>query len=387
MSEVNEGMLKITEYEVLAKLPDPFVFDNGEKVLSADDWKKRREEIFAAAVTLQYGTLPPSPEVFVLEMTYNGGYARSNSYRIICGTRKKQISFRMKLFLPEKKFFADGRKVPVIVDGDLCFNYAYDKEFWQTATEKGIAMALFDRTELVADIKEERPFGPLCDVYPDKTFGALAAWAWGYSRCVDALEQTGLIDMDNIAFTGHSRGGKTALLAGVIDERASIVNPNGSGAGGSGCYRIHAKAKYLDEPEKRTEQLSDLLRNFPFWFGPRMQEYATREEDLPFDEHMLKALVAPRTLLSTEGAGDVWANAVGTWQTSLAAKEVYKFLGAENEIYLHFRDGFHWHKISDLAILVELICKRANGTDVKTRFWQLPFEKTENIFDFESPEK
>ena len=44
MSEVNEGMLKITEYEVLAKLPDPFVFDNGEKVLSADDWKKRREE-------------------------------------------------------------------------------------------------------------------------------------------------------------------------------------------------------------------------------------------------------------------------------------------------------------------------------------------------------
>ncbi|MBE6670472.1 MAG: hypothetical protein E7601_09755 [Ruminococcaceae bacterium] len=388
MSDVNEKMLKINEYELLSKLPDPFLFDDGSRVSSKEEWEKRRAEIYKTAVELQYGTIPPTPEFFKAELTYKGGPGRSNTYRITCGTEKDRLTFRMKLFLPEKKFFEDGKKVPVIVDGDMCFNYAYDKEFWHTATDKGIAMAMFDRTELVSDLKlSDRPVGPLCEIYPEKTFGALGAWAWGYARCVDALATTDLIDMDNIAFTGHSRGGKTALLAGVLDERAAIVNPNGSGAGGSGCYRIHVKAEYLDDEEKRTEQLSDLLRNFPFWFGPDMKDYAVREGELPFDEHMLKSLVAPRTLLSTEGAGDIWANAVGTWQTTLAAKEVYKFLGAEDEVYLYFRDGYHNHKASDLAILVELIEKRASGTPVKTEFWKLPFEKTENAFDFEAPKK
>lgn len=387
MPLVNENMLKITECDVLSKLPDPFVFDDGRLVKDADDWQERRREIYKTAVELQYGTMPPPPEFFEAELTYRGGFGRSNTYVITCGRADAPVTFRMKLFLPDKKFFEDGKKGPAIVDGDLCFNYAFDKEFWHTAVDRGVAMAFFDRTELASDIKHERPVGQLCRAYPDKTFGALAAWAWGYARCVDALETTGIIDMNNIAFTGHSRGGKTALLAGVIDQRAAIVNPNGSGAGGSGCYRIHAKAKYLEDEEKRTEQLSDLLRNFPYWFGPDMQRYAESEDYLPFDEHMLKALVAPRTLLSTEGAGDVWANAVGTWQTTLAAKEVYKFLGAEDEVYLHFRDGYHNHKASDLSILVELIENRANGTPVKTEFWRLPFEKIDNIFDFEAPAK
>lgn len=385
---MNENMLKITEYKCLSPLQDLFVFDNGEPVKTKEDWERRRKEIYKTAVELQYGTIPENPEVFCIEPLYIGGPNRSNSYRIICGTEKKTLSFRMKLFLPEKRFFENNKKVPVIVDGDLCFDYAYDKEFLHTVLDKGIAFALFDRTEIVFDRKlSERPCGPLVEIYPEKTFGALAAWAWGYSRCVDALEIIGLTDMNNVIFTGHSRGGKTALLAGVLDERAAIVNPNGSGAGGSGCYRIHAKARYLDGEEKRTEELSDLWKNFPFWFGPEMKKYTECEEELPFDEHMLKALVAPRTLLSTEGAGDIWANAIGTWQTTLAAKEAYKFLDAEDEVFLHFREGVHYHRVSDLAVLVELVERRVNGTETKAEFWKLPFEKRENIFDWEAPKK
>ncbi len=58
---------------------------------------------------------------------------------------------------------------------------------------------------------------------------------------------------------------------------------------------------------------------------------------MPFDQHFLKALVAPRALLSTEGLGDLWSNPSGTWQTYLAAREVCRFLGAEERIGIPVR--------------------------------------------------
>ena len=92
------------------------------------------------------------------------------------------------------------------------------------------------------------------------------AWAWGYSRCVDALEVIGCFDLDFIAFTGHLRGGKTAMLAGALDERASIVNPNETCAGGCGCYRLHLSALTEDGKEERSETLQDPSEHFVFWF-------------------------------------------------------------------------------------------------------------------------
>jgi hypothetical protein len=67
-----------------------------------------------------------------------------------------------------------------------------------------------------------------------------------------------------IAFSGHSRGGKTAMLAGVLDERASIVNPNATCAGSASCYRVHVKAEDDDGKVGPSETLDDLIRNFDF---------------------------------------------------------------------------------------------------------------------------
>lgn len=63
--------------------------------------------------------------------------------------------------------------------------------------------------------------------------------------------------------------------------------------------------------------------------------------DLVFDQHALKALVAPRSLVSTEALGDMWANPTGACQTYRAAREVYRFLGAAERIGIWFRDGEH----------------------------------------------
>lgn len=376
-----ENTLKITEYTLLGKLPDPFLFDNGSRVKSPEDWELRRKEIYRTAVELQYGVLPPSPEVFSVEPLYiSKGHS---SYKITAGTREKQVSFRMKLILPE-----NAENCPVIVDGDLCFGYAMSEDYLNSALKKGVAWAFFDRTELAHDISSEgRGAGALYEIYGDCTFGALGAWAWGYSRIVDALERLYLpqIDLSCIVFSGHSRGGKTAMLAGVTDSRAAIVNPNETCAGSCGCYRIHMKGISPDGKERRSEQLSDLWKNFGFWVGPEMERYAENEESLPFDSHFLKALVAPRILFVSEAAGDIWANPVGSWQTSLAAKEVYKLLGAEENLTWYFREGTHFHTAHDIEMLVEVIRRKKFGEPLSDEFEKLPFPPIEKAFDWSAP--
>ena len=379
MEDFDNNLIRIQEVTVRGKLPDLFVMDDGTPVTDAAAWEKRRTECYRSAVELQYGTMPPEPEF--LEVEWLDQSLTVRNYRITTGRRSCPVSFLMRVILP-----AEQGKFPAIVDGDLCWRYAFDKEYLQTATDNGIAFVLFNRLELVPDRNHSRGTGPLYRCYPECSFGALGAWAWGYSRCVDALEKLDFIDMDNIAFCGHSRGGKTALLAGVLDQRAAIVNTNGSGAGGAGCFRLDMTAFTEDGHLRRYEKLADLIQNFPYWFSPELPAYIGREEALPFDEHFLKALVAPRILLETEAASDIWANPVGSWQTAMAAKEVYRFLDAEDNLLLSFRTGYHQHNIQDLQKLVEVMKPKIAGKPLLRNSFRLPFPTPERIFDWRCPE-
>ena len=377
--DFNEDLIQVTEYKVLSRLPDLFTFENGERVNTPEDWEKRRAEIYYTAVELQYGTIPPAPDSVEIEEIYEGHGVRGQ-YRIISHVNGKTVSFLLNLFRP-----ANCDKPPVVVDGDLCFGYAYDKDFINAFTENGVALAMFNRCELAHDVASERTrTGQLYDAYPDYTFGAIGAWAWGFSRVVDALEQIGDFDMDTVAFTGHSRGGKTAMLAGVLDKRAAIVCPNETNCGACGCYRIHMSAKTEGGDIRRSETLADMSKNFPEWLGPHMKDYAQREGELPFDCHFLKALVAPRILIVAEAASDIWTNPVGSWQTSLAAKQVWKFLGCEEKMLWYFRRGYHRHKIEDVNMLVSVIKAKREGNPVDTaNFFKAPFktDEFELLFD------
>lgn len=379
----DKDLIKITELDVLSDLPNPFVFNDGTPLKTASEWEQRRNEIWGPTVELQYGKLPPEPEFLQVEPLHYGGDGRINSYRIITGTKIKPVSFTMFVMLPES-----GCKWPAVVSGDLCFPYAFDKDFDRAFTANGIALVLFNRAELAHDIHEDpQPRkGQLYETYLEYDFGALAAWAWGYSRCVDALQMLNLVDMDCVAFTGHSRGGKTALLAGAMDKRAAIVNPNAAGAGGSGCYRIHMKAVTEDKEELRNETLHDLLNTFHYWMGPKMPEYRHREEELPFDEHYMKALIAPRALFISEAASDMWANPVGSYITTMAAKEVYRFLGAEDKVFWYYRKGYHSQTVEDCLQLVNVIRHIRYGETLNERFFKLPFETPELPFEWRCPE-
>lgn len=375
-----ENFLKVTEYTVEGNLPDLFTFNNGEKVKTADDWQKRRKEMYKTAIELQYGKQPPAPEFLDICQTCDTSF---NIYRITTGTCENPITFSMYVKLPKEK----KEKYPFVITGDYCWTNYYTPEMMKLFSDNDIALALFDRTSIAPDNKNEAKNAVIYKAYPDCDFGAIGAWAWGYSRCLDALEKLGIVDMSCVTFSGHSRGAKTAMLAGVLDTRATIVHPNATCQGACSSYRVFMKAVAEDGVEYPSEKLENLLKYFDFWMGPKMQDYVGKEEELPFDSHSLKAMVAPRTLVVTDAASDIWANPIGTWMTTMAATEVYKFLGVPEKLYWGYRTGFHLYDIRDVQKLISVINHERLGTPVQSEgMFNTPFVKPEPIYT-KAPEK
>jgi hypothetical protein len=219
------------------------------------------------------------------------------------------------------------------------------------------------------DLDQNNSIGPAQNAWPDEDWATLAVWAWGAMRVVDYLETRKEVDRKHIAINGHSRGGKVALLAGALDERFSLVAPNGSGCGGAGSYRI------LDQKCETLEAITDPKR-FSYWFHSRLRWFAGHEDQLPFDQHFLKALIAPRALLCTDSLDDHWANPIGTEATSLAAQKVFTLFNAAEKNGLHFRRGPHDSTQEDWKALLDFAEWHFRGQrpDNPERFRQSPFK-------------
>jgi len=373
--------MKITSYEVLGKLPDLFTFEDGRPVKNIADWEQRRQELIKAAVCLQYGDILPEPEFLdIAPLCVPNKVGRMNIWRITSGTRAHPVSFTMYAHKPA----GDG-PYPVAIDGDLCYGNMQDPAISKLFLDHGIMLVKFNRCEIVPDMRNPSRTGNLYETYSDLTFGALMAWAWGYLRVMDALEQLGLVDKRCVAYTGLSRGGKTALLAGVLDPRATIVNPEAACAGSTSCYRIHMKALTEDGTEKPSETLKNIINNFPDWFNPAMKQYEDAEETLPFDSHSLKALVAPRVLFTSEAISDIWAGPVNTYQTNIAAREAWKLYKKPENVLWYWRSGGHDHTLEDFEMLVSIMDHERFGTALSEKFMKLPFDPPAPIYDWKCP--
>ena len=318
------------------ELPNPFLFNTGRPVRSISDWSQRRLEIANAILPLEYGGLPPSPQVTTCEIIHTVTIQTAQEAQFLtCRVQTgpdRPFAFLMTLLVPAGK-----GPYPVILTGDACWRYATDAVALEVI-RRGYILAQFNRVEIATDVYRPDRTSGLYPVYPERDYSALSAWAWGYHRCVDVLSGLDFVDAAHIAIVGHSRGGKTTLLAGATDPRIALTCANDSGAGGAGCFRFQGP---------QSETIKDLTGIIDYWFGPHLKEFIGREADLPFDQHYLKALIAPRPLLTCEALGDLWANPAGTRKTHLAAREVYRFLGVEKKLGIWFREGNHTHGWDD----------------------------------------
>jgi len=188
--------------------------------------------------------------------------------------------------------------------------------------------------------------------------------------------------MDHIAVTGHSRGGKTVLLAGATDPRIRYVAPSCSGTHGCGCHRFFQQETEGEYADKHSETLQFMFDCIPFWMGQGLKQYIDREEEIPHDSHFIKALIAPRYFLETNGYGDIWANPRGSYLAWLAAKEVWKMYGAEDRCLTKYREGGHGHWFEDFCALFDVMETDLHGKPLPECVCRAPYDDMEPLHDW-----
>lgn len=336
--------------QLLSPLQNPLQFFDGTPVQTPADFIRRRKEILDLITEMQFGGMPPKPAYLRLEDLYIPGYGRRNTYRIHITEKDRKFSFIFTVDLPKRQKGYEQERFPVLLTGDACFEGVGDRITEETRNRR-MLLVRFNRVELAPDTVHADKEAGIHFLYPNHGFSAISAWAWGYSRVIDALFQLPFVDTTKIGITGHSRGGKTTLLAGAHDERISFVNANGSGTHGCGCWRYQQQ-----EPDrKRAEEMADLFRNFPHWMGEKLRPYIGKEETLPYDMHLLKACIAPRAFLDSNATGDIWANPKGSYLTNRAALPAWEFFGCPEKLGTRFRAGEHFHTYEDICAFLDFM--------------------------------
>jgi hypothetical protein len=341
-------------------LPDPLTLANGQPVKDAATWRsQRRPELLRLFEENVYGRSPGRPAAMRFEQVETdtkalGGKATRKQIRIQLDGKTDGPSIELLVYVPNGR----TRPSPTFVGLNFGANHTVDKDpairlstrwiaesegavdhrateaargrdaqSWpvETILAHGYAVA----TAYYGDLEPDHPegwktgvrsqFGPGAKgALAPGDWGAIGAWAFGLQRIVDYLETDHDVDARRIALIGHSRLGKTALWAGAQDERFALVISNESGEGGAALARRHFG-----------ETTATITKAFPHWFAGRFKDFAEREDQLPVDQHMLLALIAPRPLYVASAEEDLWADPRGEFLSAKAAEPVYRLLGKE----------------------------------------------------------
>jgi pimeloyl-ACP methyl ester carboxylesterase len=355
-SEFNYFEEKVPSY----KLPELLITLQGIKVNNAEMWeKKRRNEILELFRENVYGRVPAtlynrSFKLVNEDKNAMGGSATLRQIDISISSEGKSLDIHLTLFVPNNI----TKPVPayLLIDNRGPQNTdptrQLKSEFWpaEEVIARGYAIAVFSNADVDPDNFDEFKNGihGLLDRegrQPD-SWGTIAAWAWGASRCMDYFETDKDINSKKVAVVGHSRGGKTALWAAAEDQRFAMAVSNESGCGGAALAR-----------RRYGETVSRINNAFPHWFCTNYRKWSDNEDSMPVDMHMLIALIAPRAAYLTSASEDLWADPRGSYLSlyhSLPVFQLYEMntilpekmppLNRQiirGKIAYHVRDGAH----------------------------------------------
>ncbi|WP_425410398.1 alpha/beta hydrolase [Hyphococcus sp.] len=331
------------QQEIYGAMPDDYA-------LSVNSYEVLDEAAFSGAGRLSEYTLQA-------DVSFNGERATTNAFYMNVVTPRDAPNapvILMQTFCPrwdtiphasvQRPDQAEGCDGGGVLTGVM--NYVFGRYIATPPIEeilaRGYAIATIFPSEYVPDEREEG-LSVLADLSagltPDRQrWGAIAAWAWGYSLMIDALEGRGGGSGGVYVVWGHSRYGKSALLAAAFDDRIDAVIAHQSGTGGASL-----------NSRKKGESVKEITDSYPHWFAGRYAEFAGNQNAMSVDQHHLLALIAPRPMLLGNARRDVWSDPNGAFRAAMGADPVYE---------LHGRRGLaqerldHWTPSADIAFWI-----------------------------------
>ncbi len=304
-----------------AKLPDPFTKLDGTRITAKSDWTCRREEIKQEAEKYVYGTKPAKPQSVT-------GTVSSTNITVNVTDQGKSSSFSAGVSLPS----GTGPFPAVIVLGGLGADTA-------TIEAAGAAVISYDPYQVGKEgTARNNKQGAFYSIYGStSSTGLLMAWAWGVSRIIDVIEQSGgsVLKAGAMGVTGCSRFGKGAFVSGAFDQRIALSMPIESGTAGAPILR--------GIPGETGSQPLDSAYNEQPWFGDAFGSYTSNPAGLPVDTHEIVGMFAPRGLFLMENPHVDWLGAKSGSVAALGGAEIYKALGAGSNIsyWSDVQDGTH----------------------------------------------
>ena len=218
-----------------------------------------KSEIVDLLLREEYGYLPSAPisvkaELVERDKRFCAGKADLEIYNLVCECGFGSFSFPIRVVIPKK-----NRPVPAFVHINFSPDVPDKYQPTEEIVDAGYAVLSFCYKEVTSD-DGDFTSGLAGLVYPagkrnPDSCGKLGLWAWAAMRVLDYALTLDSIDPNRISVTGHSRLGKTALLAGMLDERFYCAFSNDSGCSGASIARGNDG-----------ETVKNIVDRFPYWF-------------------------------------------------------------------------------------------------------------------------
>jgi len=353
---------------IVRPLPDPFQFEDGFRRPWFHDWERRRNEIMAAVEKYEIGPKPDCHDC-TISSTYTPPAAGSSTGSLVVNVTRngKTLTLTSGVYIPQG--MGNG-PFPAVISMEIQFCFTFNGQSFcfgpppqpdygslpaSVFQNLPIATVGYVSTQVTAynfSSPSDHTQDPFYQLYPEdcegicngpSNQGEYAAWSWGVSRLIDGMELATLqstnplpIDMKHLAVTGCSFAGKMALYAGALDERIALTIAQENGGGGAPSWRVSHEI----EAQTTVEDIDDT--NYD-WFSQQLQQFGgDNVYKLPFDQHELMALVAPRALLETGNASQYWLSNGSNYVSARATQRIFNALGIGDR-FGFFIDGSHAH--------------------------------------------